>query len=298
MMAHEIWHLLFGNQLAVIIWVGAIVFFLSYIYSEKLLNIIHRRTLGQREDLYELLDKLYVETDRKKLFASVLLISFGLGFIFFLALWPNVVAGLFFGTVMAMAGWSTPKIILRNMWEKRCNRIVDQMVDGMTIMANSVGAGLSVPQAMERVTDNMSGPITQEFTLILNQIRLGRSVEEALNEFGDRIPRPDVQMFVSGVNILKETGGNLAETFATITTTIRERQKIERRIEAMTSQGIMQAIIVTCVPFALLIMFFIGDPSFVMPLFTRPLGWLALFFMIGLQVMGGLMMKKIVTIKV
>ena len=291
-------HLLFGTQLSVIIMVSAVVFVLSYLHSEKVLRFFHARTLGQREELFQLLDKMYVDTDRKKLMISIVLISFGLGFIFFLAFWPNVIGGLLFGTVMTLVGWSAPKIILKGMWEKRCGRIVDQMVDGMTIMANSIGAGLSVPQAMERVTENMSGPLTQEFTLALNQIRLGRSVEEALNEFGERIPRPDVQMFVSGVNILKETGGNLAETFATITTTIRERQKIERRIEAMTSQSIWQAIIVTCVPFALLLMFLFGDPTFVKPLFTRPLGWLALFFMLGLQAMGGLLMKKIVTIKV
>jgi tight adherence protein B len=172
------------------------------------------------------------------------------------------------------------------------------MVDGMTIMANGVKSGLSITQSMERVVANMNGPLPQEFTLVLNQIRLGRSVEEALIEFGERIPRADVQMFVTAVNILKETGGNLAETFTTIVTTVRERQKVEKKIEAMTSQGTMQAIIVTLVPFALLVLFLVVDPTFVMPLFTKPLGWFALFMMIGLQVMGGVMMKKVVTIKV
>jgi tight adherence protein B len=224
--------------------------------------------------------------------------SVGLGFLFFLVFWPNVIAGILFGSVVTMAGWSAPKIILKSLWEKRCNRLVDQMVDGMTIMANGVKSGLSITQSMERVVANMNGPLPQEFTLVLNQIRLGRSVEEALIEFGERIPRADVQMFVTAVNILKETGGNLAETFTTIVTTVRERQKVEKKIEAMTSQGTMQAIIVTLVPFALLVLFLVVDPTFVMPLFTKPLGWFALFMMIGLQVMGGVMMKKVVTIKV
>ena len=84
------------------------------------------------------------------------------------------------------------------------------MVDGMTIMANGISSGLSVPQSMERVVDNLGTPISQEFGLVLSQIRLGKSVEEALLDLGERIPRPDVQMFVTAVNILKETGGNLA----------------------------------------------------------------------------------------
>ena len=81
------------------------------------------------------------------------------------------------------------------------------------------------------------------------------AVEEALNEFGERIPRADVQMFVTSVNILKETGGNLAETFQTITTTVRERQKVEKKIQALTAQGTMQAVIISLVPFFLMGMF-------------------------------------------
>jgi tight adherence protein B len=290
--------LLVSNQLIFILLVSACVFIFAYANNERIINFLYNRTLGQREELFQLLDKMYVDTDRKKLSISLILGSFGVGFLFFLAFWPNITAGLLFGTLVTIAGWSAPKNILKTLWEKRCNRLVDQMVDGMTIMANGVKSGLSITQSMERVVANMTGPLPQEFTLILNQIRLGRSVEEALIEFGERIPRPDVQMFVTSVNILKETGGNLAETFTTIVTTVRERQKIEKKIEAMTSQGTMQAIIVTLVPFALLVLFLVVDPTFVMPLFTKPLGWVSLVMMIGLQVMGGVMMKKIVTIKV
>jgi tight adherence protein B len=289
---------LFGNDIFVIPLFAIAIFLFSYFNADRVLRFLYNKTLGQREEVFALMDKMYVETDRKKISVSIILASFGVGALFFLAFWPNIVAGLLFGSVVTMVGWSAPKIILNNMWEKRCTRIVDQMVDGMTIMANGIKSGLSITQSMERVTANMNGPLSQEFTLILNQIRLGRSVEEALNEFGDRIPRQDVQMFVTAVNILKETGGNLAETFVTIVTTVRERQKVEKKIDAMTSQGTMQAIIVTCVPFGLLMMFLVLDPTFVMPLFTKPLGWVALMMMIGLQVIGGVMMKKVVTIKV
>jgi tight adherence protein B len=172
------------------------------------------------------------------------------------------------------------------------------MVDGLTIMSNGVKAGLSITQSMERVVVNMSGPLSQEFSLALNKIRLGMALEEALNEFGDRIPRQDVQMFVTAVNILKETGGNLAETFQTIVLTVRERQKIEKKIQALTAQGTMQAVIITLVPLVLLGIFMVVDPNYVKPLLTRPLGWFVLMVMVGLQVIGGVMMKKIVTIKV
>jgi tight adherence protein B len=208
------------------------------------------------------------------------------------------VVGTIFGGAVTIGMWSVPKIFVRNLWEKRCSAFVNQMVDAMTLMSNGVKAGLSVQQCMERVVENMPNPISQEFGLVLGQMRIGRSMAESLNELGMRIPRPDVQMFVTSVNILNETGGNLAETFGTITFTIRERQKIEKKIEALTAQGVTQGVIISMVPFLLMGVFYIIDPNYVNPLFTTALGLVALFMMITLQVIGGLMIRKMVKINV
>ena len=93
----------------------------------------------------------------------------------------------------------------------------------MIILSNGVRAGLSVTQSMDRVVKNLPNPISQEFRLVLSQNQLGQTIEDALTELAERIPRPDVQMFVTSVNIPKETGGNLAETFQAIMFTVRER---------------------------------------------------------------------------
>lgn len=290
--------IIFGNDLIVILLFGAAVFVFSYLMSDRIIAKIHDRSIGSREEVLRLMDMMFVETDRRKVTILMFLLSFGLGSLVFLVFWPSIIIGLVFGLAVTFVGWSIPKNVMQGLWEKRCNRFVDQMVDGLTIMANGVKSGLGLTQSMERVVSNLSGPIAQEFSLVLNKIRLGMSVEDALNELGDRIPRQDVQMFVTAVNILKETGGNLAETFSTIVITIRERQKVEKKIQAMTAQGLMQAVIITLVPFVLLIIFLVIDPNYVKPLFTTPLGVVALIIMLGLQVIGGVTMKKIVTIKV
>ena len=289
---------LFSEEFFVIPAFAIVVFILSYLYSDRIIGFFYKRTIGTREEITELMDRMMLDVDKKKITITVLLLSFGLGLVVFLLLWPNVVPGLIFAVAITLLGLQLPKTYLNNLWQKRCNRLVDQMVDGMTIMANGVSAGLSITQSMERVVGNLSGPLSQEFKLVLNKIRLGMSLEEALVEMADRIPRHDVQMFVTSVIILKETGGNLAETFQTINTTVRERQKVEKKIEAMTAQGVTQGIIITLVPFLLLVVFLAIDPAYVMPLFTKPLGWVALFIMLALQVIGGVAMKKIVTIKV
>lgn len=283
---------------AVIIGVGICVFLISYLWIDKIINFVHEKSLGQRDEIVRYLELMFVDVDQKKLTMTMMLGSFGLGALFLILFWPNVIAGLLFGSIFTYLGWTLPRIAVKYLYEQRCNKFTDQMVDGMTILANGVRAGLSVTQAMDRIVKNLDNPISQEFRLVLSQNQIGQTIEDALTELGERIPRADVQMFVTSVNILKETGGNMAETFQTITFTIRERQKIEKKIEALTAQGIMQGIIISCVPFILLGVFFVIDPNYIMPLFTTTLGLVAFTVVIGLQVIGGLMIKKIVSIKV
>jgi tight adherence protein B len=288
----------FSNEWLVIPLFSFCIFFVVYLWSDKIFGYFQKRNNGQREEILKMLDLMFVEFDEKKVTILLTLLSLGLGVVMFLLFLPNVIAGLIVGAMVTVAGWTVPAALVRVLFDRRCNLFVDQMVDGLTIMANGIKSGLSVPQAMERVVENLRNPISQEFALVLSQIRLGRSVEEALIEMGERIPRPDVQMFVTAINILKETGGNLAETFATIVLTIRERQKVEKKIQAMTAQGLMQGIIITLVPVGLILIFLMVNPSYITPMFTTALGLVMLVFMFMLQIIGGLTIRKIVKISV
>ncbi len=273
-------------------------FVIFYLWVDRIIHFVNEKSLGQRDEIIRLLELMFVPVNKEKLTKTLMIGSFGLGFLFFILFWPNIVAGLIFGTIFTLLGWNLPKHVIKYLYEKRCSKFTDQMVDAMTILSNGVRAGLSVNQAMDRVVKNLSNPISQEFRLVLSQNQIGQTLEDALTELGERIPRPDVQMFVTSVNILKETGGNMAETFQTITFTIRERQKVEKKIEALTAQGIMQGIIISCIPFILLGVFFAVDPNYIMPLFNTTLGLIALAVVIFLQIIGGLMIRKVVTIKV
>lgn len=278
--------------------VAAITFVLAYLWADKILNWLYARSIGQKDEIAKFLELMFVDVNDKRLTWSLLSISLGLGSLFFILFWPNIILGLLVGTLFTILGWTVPKFLFRSLYEKRCNLFVNQMVDATTILANGIKAGLSVNQAMDRVAKNLKAPISQEFRLVLSQNQLGRPIEECLNELADRVPRPDVQMFVTAVNILKETGGNMAETFQTINYTIRERQKIEKKIEALTAQGVMQGTIISLVPILLLVIFYFADPNYVKPLFTTTLGWLFILAILGLIGVGAFFIKKIITIKV
>lgn len=286
------------NEWVMIPLFGICVFVLVILWADKAIAWLHKRSLGQRDEVIKILRLMGMDINEKKITTLILLMSFGVGALAFLAFWPNVLLGFFFGASITVAGWQLPLLLVRTIYEQRCTKFVDQMVDGLTIMANGIKAGSNPQESMKRVVEIMGNPISQEFSQVLYQMQVGDSFESALNDLGNRIPRPDVQMFVTSINILKETGGNLAETFQTIVITIRERQKVEKKIQALTAQGLMQGIIVTMIPFILMGVFFMVDPAFIKPMFNTTLGLVLLFVMLGLQIIGGVIIKKIVTIKV
>ncbi len=277
---------------------GIIVFIIVYFWADKVFIKVYQKSTSKKSDVLRYMKLLGMDTDEKKVTRLLLLSSFGLGFMFFLIAWPNFVAGVILGTIACLVGFMVPPIIFKSLYDKRCTQFVDQMVDALTIMANGIKSGSNPQQSMQRVVEIMGNPMSAEFGQVITQTQFGQSFEEALSDLAERIPKADVQMFVTAVNILKETGGNMAETFQTIVSTIRERQKLEKKISAMTAQGIMQGIIVTSIPFILGAVFYAVDPAFIAPMFNTTLGLVLLAAMLGLQVIGGMMIKKIVTIKV
>ena len=213
-------------------------------------------------------------------------------------LYPSVGGGFSFGVLFTAMGYKVPNKMLHTIWKRRIKKFVLQMVDGLSLMSNAMRSGLNVPQALQLVADELGNPISQEFTLVLSQNKLGVSLEEAMSNLSVRMPHDDIEMFTTSVNILKETGGNLAETFESISYTIRERIKVESKIAAMTAQGVMQGVIVVLMPFALGAILYTIDPERIGPMFTTIPGWVMLTFMMTLQAVGGFTIWKIVQVKV
>lgn len=279
-----------------IIFVSA-AYFVNSILSRYFDKIVSS-SLGKKGEVMKYMKLLGMDVDEKKVSQLLMVSSFGLGFLFFMLFWPAVSLGLPVGLIAGVVGFHLVPTIYKVLYERRCDLFCDQMVDALTIMANGIKSGSNVQQSMARVVEIMNNPVKAEFNQVLTQTQFGQSFEEALLDMGERIPRADVQMFVTAINILKETGGNLGETFQTIVTTIRSRQKLEKKISAMTTQGVTQGIILTCIPFALGLLFYIADKNFIMPMFTHPMGPVLLVVMLVMLGIGGLVIRKIVTIKV
>ena len=285
------------HPLAISFVAGGLIFVFSYFSSHKILAFFKDKTFGAQEEVLGILEKLLIQ-NQKKAIRNCWILSCCLSALVILSLWPKIVFILIFGPFTLVLAWQGIRLVFRSLWESHCDKVVNQMVEGLVIMCNGLKVGLGLTQVMERVIGGYPGPLAKELRLVLNKVRLGQSVEEALTDMGERVQRPDIDMMVSAINILKETGGNLAETFFVMSDTMRERQKMEKKIKALTAQGLMQAKFLSVVPFILIGIFLIIDPDYIMPLFTKPLGWVLLFVVLVLVGVGYFVMKKIVAIKV
>jgi len=241
---------------------------------------------------------MFIEVNPQQVLILLFSISFGLGSLVFLIFLPKLLPGIVFGLIISVVGWRIPRPFVNWMYQRRVGLFVNQMVDALGLMSNGLKSGLSIVQSLGLVVQELPDPIQEEFSLILNENKLGVSLEDAFSNLAKRIPAEDVEMFVTSVNILKETGGNLAETFDTIVGTIRERTKVENKIKALTAQGIYQGMFVMAIPPILGVVFQITDPTFMAPLFNTIIGWIIIFVIILLEIVGFFVIMKVVDIDV
>ncbi len=199
---------------------------------------------------------------------------------------------------LAVLGYRVPRVVVERLWERRIALFESQLLDGLTFMSNGLKSGLSLLQSMDMVREELDDPIKQEFALMLNEQRLGVPLEDALVNLEKRVGTEDIQIVVTSINILRQSGGNLSETFDTVATTIRERKKVQGRIASLTAQGVAQGVIITAMPFVLGFILWVMDPVLISRLWTTWLGWIFLFVMLVLQSMGAWLMSRIIRVRV
>jgi tight adherence protein B len=270
----------------------------AYQFSGRILDWVRFHSIGTRDYIVDRLKLMMIDIPSEKVLAYQVGFSLALGSLMFLVCLPNVKAGMALGALVAIIGWFLPKPIVNMMYARRVNRFVEQMVDGLGLMSNGMRSGLSVSQAMGLVAQEMPDPIRSEFELVLNQNKLGASLESAFIDLSKRVVADEVEMFVTSVVILKETGGNLAETFDTITTLIRERIKVENKIQAMTAQAFWQGMILLCVPPFMGLTLSQSDPELMRPVFEHWLGWIGLSVVAILMIGAYFVIKKVTKIDV
>lgn len=280
--------------------IGIIIFLMSFRYSKDLFAWIENQTMGTRTYILDKCELLHIKIDPDKLTIWLLAISCGSGAVVFilLGLLGQWIAGVFAGLFVSYLGFKLPKLVINFLIQKRIKDYQNQMVDGLQLLSNGIRAGLSVPQAIGMVVNELKAPISQEFNTMLQQNKIGVPLEECLDNLVSRIPTQDNQMFVSSVNILRETGGNLAEVFDTIVDVIRERIRLQQKVDTYTAQGMFQGLTIGAMPFLMFMVFLSSNPDSMINFMTHPVGIALIIVALVLDGFGLFVIMKIVKIKI
>lgn len=225
---------------------------------------------------------------------GTVLAGIGLGVLAGSGLGPRI----FWAVVLGVAGYFVPTFAVRWLQARYLERVDDQLADALRMMANALKAGLNLQQALDLVSREMPPPIGTVFGRVVNEIGLGRLTDDALRRMAGRVPLEDIRLFTDSVLTLRETGGNLSETFAVIAETVVERKKVQGRIKTVTTQGVSQGVIICAMPIALMLMFSVIDENYLAPFFTTPLGWVMLAAVFILDAVGMWAILKLVKVEV
>ena len=243
------------------------------------------------------LDLLMVRAGLPLLGSEFLAISAGLSlfvFIIFALATFNPVTGLLAAFLFLAADF----VFVQRRVSRRFNSFQRQLADCLSLVANSLRAGFSFLQTMEIISREMEPPMSTEFERVMRDTSLGKSLDEALHDMDERVGSADFSLVVTAVLIQQQVGGNLATILDTIRETISERIRLRREIGTLTAQGRATGIILACIPIALFMFFYLTSPEFIKPLLTTSIGHLAIGAAAVMEIIGFIIITKIVDIKI
>ena len=200
--------------------------------------------------------------------------------------------------LMALFLGALPILWLLFRRKRRLKTFAAQLPEALELIARALRAGHSLAAGFSLVAQEMSDPISGEFSRTFEEQNLGKPLEEALEDLTKRVPNLDLKFFSTAIILQRQTGGDLAEILDKIGYLIRERFKIWGQVQALTGEGRLSGIVLLALPPVLFAVVYRMNPDYLMLLFTDNLGKKMLVGGIISQLLGALMIRKIVNIRV
>ncbi len=210
----------------------------------------------------------------------------------------NVAGSLPIALVAGVVGYFVPKLFVRWRQARRIRQFDDQLVDALVLIANALKSGYSFLQGMEAIATEMAEPVGVEFGQALREIRVGGSVEDALVGINDRVRSADFELVVTAMVIQRQVGGNLSEVLGSIAYTVRERHRILREIRVLTAQERLSGYVISALPLFLILVLSMVSPHYIQGMWSAMSGRLILATGFVMQVLGLLVIRRIVDIEV
>lgn len=202
---------------------------------------------------------------------------------------------LFAVAVLAEMGAGIPLFILGQKAKRRQRSFTKLFADAIDVIVRGIRSGLPVSECLAIIARESPDPLGAEFKLIVEGQRLGMTIKQALERACARMPTADMKFFAVVLNLQQQTGGNLAETLAGLSGTLRGRKKMAEKVRAMSSEARMTASIIGSMPFLLSLAIYALNPAYISLLWTDPLGKMILYGGLAWMGLGLFIMKKMIS---
>ncbi len=219
-------------------------------------------------------------------------------FCFSFLLYDKILILLILGVFLFVMALVIPKNIQKNIRQKKVLQLKAQLPAGLDMLSNSLRAGLTLQQAVQRNISRFPAQLSEEFTLVLQDISLGCSMSQAMENFGDRLNDSDAKMIATASRISLSHGGNLAESYATLAALMRDKETFETELRALTSEGRMQAVVMTLLPFVLMALMFLIQTESMLAFLADPVGIGLVLLLVIMQTGAYFWIRAIMDIKI
>ena len=243
------------------------------------------------------LQKLIVQADAHISSSTLMGIGCVLGVLGFSASWMAGVK-VYLAPLAGIVFFTVPFLWLLNKRASRMKKFASQLPDALELVARALRAGHSLAAGLHVVAEEMPSPIAEEFSRVYEEQNLGIPIDDALRNVTERVPNLDLRFFVTSVLVQRQTGGDLAEILDKIGYVIRERFRILGQVKALTAEGRLSGIILLALPFGLFLMMLHIKYDYIEKLWTHELGIKMSIAALIMQLLGAVVIRHIVNIKV
>jgi tight adherence protein B len=181
---------------------------------------------------------------------------------------------------------------------QRVRKFEQQFPDSLDMLNRALRAGLALNGAIQIVADESPDPVAGEFRILFEENRLGLDMKDALKKLAGRVDSTELRLFVTAVILQRETGGNLAEVLERAAAIIRDRFRILGDIRTLTAQARLSGFILTVLPLVMAALIYFIAPEYLKGLVVDPVGRILIVAAVSLQVIGFLVIRRIINIKV
>jgi tight adherence protein B len=182
--------------------------------------------------------------------------------------------------------------------KKRLHAFLELLPDTLELMSRALQAGHAFAESLHMIATEMPEPIATEFRKTYEEQNLGLSTKLALENLAERVPLLDLRLCITAIMIQRETGGNLAEILEKVAYTIRERFRILEDLKTLTTSSRMSAWILCGLPVFVALAVTVMNPDYMSVLWSDPRGHNLLAVAVAMQIIGMLVIRKILRIKI